>query len=107
MSFEDVKYFKPILNTAKELLIAQKDNNIVDILNSADISVIQTSYDNWNGGINYDTVYLDVNVADFVHYKSQMNDIEQKLLDAFNTATRYTESEVFSQVLISPRHVKK
>ena len=103
MSFEDTKYFKPVLSTAKELLAAQKNNTIVDILNKSDISVMQTGYDNWNGGINYYTVYIDMAVADFVDNQSEINEIEQKILETFNTATRYTESEAFVQVLISPK----
>jgi len=107
MSFEDKKYFKPVLNTAKELLVAQSDSNIIEILNSSEITVIQTSYDNWNGGINYYTLYIDMSVSDFVKNKSQLGEIEQKLLDAFNTATRYTESEVFAHIVISPKQSSK
>lgn len=107
MSFEDTKYFKPVLSTAKELLAAQKNNTIVDILNKSDISVMQTGYDNWNGGINYYTVYIDMAVADFVDNQSEINEIEQKILEAFNTATRYTESEAFVQVLISPKSLSR
>ena len=107
MSFEDVKYFKPVLSTAKELLAAQKDNNIVDILSKSDISVMQTGYDNWNGGINYYTIYIDMNVVDFVENQPKINEIEQKILETLNTATRYTESEEFVQVLISPKSSSK
>lgn len=107
MSFEDKKYFKTILITAKELLVAQNDSNIVDILNTSEITVLQTSHDNWNGGINYYTLFIDMSVSDFVKNKPQFEEIEQKLLDAFNTATRYTESEVFAHILISPRQSSK
>jgi hypothetical protein len=107
MSFEDKKYFNPVFATTKELLIAQNDNNIVDLLNTSDITVMRTGYDNWNGGINYYTLYIDMNIPDFVKNKSQIEIIEQKILDALNTATRYTESEVFSQILISPKSINK
>ncbi|MGJ7025662.1 hypothetical protein [Petrimonas sulfuriphila] len=107
MSFEDKKYFKPVFITAKELLVAQAESNLVDILNTSDITVMQTGYDNWNGGINYYTLYIDMNVPDYVKNQPQIEAIEQKILDAFNTATRYTESEVFSQILISPKSTTK
>lgn len=107
MSFEDKKFFKPVLNTAKELLVAQNDNNIIEILNISDIAVVQTGYDNWNGGINYYTLYIDMSVSDFVKNKPQLEEIEQKLLDALNTATRYTESEVFASIVISPKPSSK
>lgn len=107
MSFEDKKYFKPVFATAKELLVAQDETNLVNILNTSDITVVQTGHDNWNGGINYYTLYIDMNVPDFVKNKPQIETIEQKILEAFNTATRYTESEVFSQILISPKSTSK
>ena len=53
MGFENKEEFRPILTTAKELLIASGEVELVKILNSAEISVKQTSYDNWNGGIYY------------------------------------------------------
>lgn len=107
MSFEDKKNFKPVFNTAKELLIAQNENNLVEILSTSNISVIQTGYDNWNGGINYYTIYIDMDVPNFVRNKPKMDEIEKKILDVFNTAIRYTESEEFVQILISPKSVTK
>jgi hypothetical protein len=100
IGFENKEYFKPVLNTAKELLNAQNKNDIVDLLNNAEISVMQTGYDNWNGGINYYAVHIDVSVSEFV--KMEVESVEKDIISALNISTRYTESEVFSQVIISP-----
>jgi len=105
IGFEDKEYFNPVLSTAKELLIAQGKNDIVTMLNNAHISVMQTAYDNWNGGINFYTVYVDINVSEFV--KLEIETVEKIIVETLNTVTRYTDSEVFSQVIISPKSSSK
>ena len=105
VGFENKEYFKPVLDTVKELLKEQNRKDIVIVLNNADISVLQTGYDNWNGGINFYTVYIEVSVPEFV--KLELDSVEKVLVTALNTATRYTDSEVFSGVVISPKSSSK
>lgn len=108
MGFENKEEFRPILTTAKELLIASGEVELVKILNSAELSVIQTSYDNWNGGIYYYTMYVNVSVPDFVRLQScNIEDIEKRILEAINTASRSIDDEVVGQVLITPKSVAK
>jgi len=102
MGYKKNENFKPVLNTAKQLLIELGESNIADILNSSTVNVSQTYHDSWNGGVDYYTVYIDVSVSDFASNQSQINSFEQKILDSLNTVIRNTESEVFSQVIISP-----
>jgi RNAse (barnase) inhibitor barstar len=103
--FEDKECFKPVFKTVKELLKAQNRNDIVVMLNNAEISISCTGYDNWNGGINFYTMYIDVNVSEFV--KLELETVEKVIVEALTTATRHTESEVFSQVIISPKSNSK
>jgi RNAse (barnase) inhibitor barstar len=105
IGFENKDYFKPVLNTAKEILNTQNKSDIVTMLNNAEISVLQTSYDNWNGGINYYTVYIDVCVPKFVSI--DVDSVEKDIESALNTAIRHTDSEVFSQVIIAPKSNSK
>jgi hypothetical protein len=98
---ESKERFKPVLNTAKELLNAQNKSSIIALLNKAEISVMQTGHDNWNGGIDYYTVYVNVSVTEFV--KLEVQAIEKEIETALNTAIRYTDSKEFSQVIISPK----
>lgn len=102
MGFEKNENFKPVLNTSIQLLSEQGENNIAALLNSSSVSVSQTDYNTWNGGIDYYTVYIDVSVSDFASNQSQLEDIEQKILDSLNTVIRNTEDEVFAKVIISP-----
>jgi len=105
IGFENKEYFKPVLNTAKELLNAQNKNDIVIMLNNAEISVMRTEYDNWNGDIDYYTVYVVVSVPEFV--KIEIKSVEEDIENALNTAIRNTDSEVFSKVIISPKSNSK
>lgn len=108
MGFENKEEFRPILTTAKELLIASGEVELVKILNNAEILVIQTSYDNWNGGIYYYTMYVNVSVPDFVKLQSNnIEDIEKRILEALNTASRSIDNEVVGQVLITPKSITK
>jgi len=105
IGFENKEHYKPVFTTVKELLLAQNKDDIVIMLNNADISVMQTYHDNWNGGIDYYTVYIEINVSDFV--KFEIESVEKIILEALNTATRYTDSDVFSQVIVSPKASSK
>lgn len=107
VGFENKEYFRPVLDTAKELLRAQNRNDIVVVLNNAEISVQQTGYDNWNGGINFYTMYIDVDVSEFVKLELELDSVEKNIATVLNTATRYTDSEVFSGVVISPKSNSK
>lgn len=102
MVFDKNENFKPVLNTSIQLLSEQGEGNIAALLSSSSVSVSRTDYNTWNGGIDYYTVYIDVSVSDFASNKSQLEDIEQKILDSFNTVIRNTEDEVFAKVIISP-----
>jgi hypothetical protein len=104
-NFENIEHFKPVLNTAKELLSAQNKHEIVSMLNNAELSVVQTGYDNWNGGIYYYTIYIDIPVPEFVKFDIPI--IEKEVVEVLNTATRYTESDVFSKAIITPRSNSK
>ena len=78
MGFENKDEFRPILTTVKELLKANGEIELVKILNNAELSVLQTDYDNWNGGIYYYTMYVNVDIPDFVKLQSyNIEDIEK------------------------------
>lgn len=103
--FENKEYFKPVLNTVKEILNTQHKADVVAMLNSANISVIQTAYDNWDGGINYYTIYVNVPVQEFV--KFHIPTIEKEIVSILNVVTRDDNSEVFSEVVITPKSNSK
>lgn len=108
MGFENKDEFRPILTTAKELLKANGEIELVKILNNAELSVLQTDYDNWNGGIYYYTMYVNVDIPDFVKLQSyNIEDIEKHILEVIKTASRSIDNEEVYQVLITPKSITK
>lgn len=108
MGFENKDEFRPILTTVKELLKANGEIELVKILNNAELSVLQTDYDNWNGGIYYYTMYVNVDIPDFVKLQSyNIEDIEKHILEVIKTASRSIDNEEVYQVLITPKSITK
>ncbi|MDR1973976.1 MAG: hypothetical protein LBQ31_04795 [Bacteroidales bacterium] len=105
MNFENKEHLRPILNTAKELLKAQGKNELVDMFNNADIKVRQTGYDNWNGGVNFYTMYIDIDVPEYV--KIENLNSEKYIIMALNTATKDIISEKFENIIITPKAISK
>jgi uncharacterized protein (UPF0305 family) len=93
---ENKEYFESVFNTARELLIAQNENNIATILNNAETSVICECIDM---DVIYHTVYIGVNVSEFVKLNIEL--VEKKLVTTLNTVIR-NSNNWFSQVIISP-----
>ncbi len=100
--FDKEATLRSIIYTVTEILKAEKLDEIRELIESAKISIEQTGYDNWNGGIHFYTVYLNINVDKFVHIKDRVQTIEATLLEKFNFATRHVENETISNILIVP-----
>ncbi|MFK2288992.1 hypothetical protein ACIXNV_17940 [Bacteroides fragilis] len=87
---------------------ANGEIELVKILNNAELSVLQTDYDNWNGGIYYYTMYVNVDIPDFVKLQSyNIEDIEKHILEVIKTASRSIDNEEVYQVLITPKSITK
>ena len=99
-SFENKEYFRPIFNTVKELLKAEDKKEIVSILENAEITVTQTGYDNWNGGIDCYTLYIYISVPEYV--KLDIEKTEVHIKNALDKATRHINHEAFEKIIISP-----
>src|SRR5688572_29862672 len=54
------------LPTVAELLRKKNEAESLRILSQSDIEIVETGYDNWNGGTQLWTVYLHVPVGVFV-----------------------------------------
>ena len=100
---ENPEELRKITYTVSELLKADKEEELYDIINSADISIEETGYDNWNGGIYFYTVYMNVNVETFVKVRDKIEKIEADLLSRFEIGTRHLESEIVSSIRIVPK----
>ena len=104
MSFENREDFRSIFATAKELLKAKGKIDLVILLSDAELTVSHSGYNNWNGGINFYSIAINVSVPLFVKLQSMnIKEVEEQILLAFQDATRSVNDEEFSQVLIAPK----
>lgn len=63
--YEIYSNFSPIFNTANALLRGRGYNEICETIADSQISVINTEYDNWNGGTYGYTVYINLPVKKY------------------------------------------
>ncbi len=92
-----------IVYTVSELLKADKENELFEILSNSEVNVEETGYDNWNGGTYFFTIYLNADVESFVKIRDRIEKIEADLLSRFEIATKGFESEVVSNIRIVPK----
>jgi effector-binding domain-containing protein len=102
VDFENKEHFKPILNTVKELLKVQKNDEIVLMLDNAEIYVSNTDYNSWNG-VDYFgyTLYINISVSEYVGL--DIESVEKQIKNAFGTVTRNIDDSSFTRVIISPK----
>jgi len=94
---------RSITYTVGEILKADKLEEISDILNKAQVSIEQTGYDNWNGGMYLYTVYINIDIQSFVSIRDKIQTIEATLLEKFNLVTRQVENEAITNITFIPR----
>jgi len=100
---EKPEEIRKVVYTTCEILKADGKNELLELLNNSELNVEETGYDNWNGGIYFFTVYLNVDVETFVKVRDRIEKIEAELLASFEIGTRHLESESISSVRIVPK----
>lgn len=91
-----------IILIVKEIL--KKDNRaeLYSILLDAIISVEESGYDNWNGGISLYKLFIQVDLGQFLIIKDDIENLERSILDSFNIALRHIKNEGISEIIIVP-----
>jgi hypothetical protein len=100
---EDSDEFKSLIYTVTEIAKADNLDVLVELLLNSQITIEQSSYDNWNGGTYEYTVYLVVDLKVFLSIKDQVEEIERLLLDHFYLVTRHVENERIVKILLIPK----
>lgn len=100
---EKPEEIRKVVYTTCEILKADGKSELLELLNNSELNVEETGYDNWNGGIYFFTVYLNVDVETFVKVRDRIEKIEAELLASFEIGTRHLESESISSVRIVPK----
>ncbi len=87
--YEIESNFTPIFSLASALIKAKGYNEVCQLLSNAKLSVINTEYDNWNGGTYGYTVYIGLSVNHYSSYTStDINNIEKIISNALNEANK-------------------
>lgn len=106
MYYEKDDNFRPVYNTAIALLQARKLDEICRLLSDATIDVVNTDFDNWNGGTYGYTVYIGIDVKTYATIDAnRIKEIEKIISESLNEAIRGDENNFFS-VSISPKLIR-
>lgn len=95
--------FKLLINTVTEIIRADNLDSILDLLVNSQITIEQTGYNNWNGGMYDYTIYICINVKKFIMFRIEIEAFEGVLLERFNLVTRHIDNECIARVAIVPK----
>ncbi|HWP98321.1 MAG TPA: abortive infection family protein [Syntrophomonadaceae bacterium] len=93
------------LATITQLFTLEGAINEVDLLAKAMAETVQTGYDNWNGGTNMYTLYLQVPISLYTQIIMDKETIEGKVLDKLGLVIR-DDNNYYVKVVISPELLK-
>lgn len=93
---------EPLLATLVGLLASEGLAREVAILAHAKAKIIQTNYDNWNGGIYLFTLYLQIPRWLYAQVKDHLPSIQEKILDTIRPLMQTYEHDAIEHVSISP-----
>ncbi len=93
--------FSPIFNTANLLMKARGYNENCDIIADSQISVVNTEYDNWNGGTYGYTVYVNLPIKKYASLSSErITEVENVLGNSLNEVS--SDNNSYFHVKINP-----
>ncbi|MGL2999376.1 hypothetical protein [Flavobacterium sp. RSSB_23] len=88
--------------TVIQLLEANEDFELAEILRSANITAEQTGYDNWNGGIYFYTITIAISVERFVKLQSVELNAESTIQEKLEIILRPYEQIKIAEIIIVP-----
>ena len=94
--YEIASNFTPIFNIALALLKGRGCDEICNTISSAKISVVNTEYDNWNGGTYGYTVYISLSVKLYTSFSAeQISHMEKVISESLNEAIKGNNNDYF------------
>lgn len=88
--------------TAAELGRLQGASDEVAVLEAATASLVETGYDNWNGGTTYYTFMLELPVHAYARLEPRRDELEKAILARVRQLNRVDSENVITEVVISP-----
>lgn len=104
---DDKNELRKTILTVTELLNADRDLEIADLLRTSEITSEPTYYDNWNGGTTYYSIYITVSVDRFVKLQERQSEIEAKIKEKTELVLRPYDNTQIGQVYIIPKSIPK
>jgi hypothetical protein len=93
--------------TVIQLLEANGDVELAEILRSANITAEQTEFDNWNGGIYFYTISIAISVERFIKLQSFEGNVESIIQEKFELIYRPYEHIGIAKIVIVPESGQK
>ena len=96
MYYEIESNFQPLYKTALAIIEQRTGDELINILNGAQISVVNTDYDNWNGGTYGYTVYINLSVKKYSSIeKEKISEYEKEISEALNEVIKGDDNNSF------------
>ena len=94
--YEIASNFTPVFNIALALLKGRCCEEICNTISSAKISIVNTEYDNWNGGTYGYTVYISLSVKLYTSFtEEQISHMEKVISESLNEAIKGNNNDYF------------
>lgn len=91
-----------IVATAAQIARLQNASLEATVLEKAKASLVETGYDNWNGGIDLFTLMLEVPIPTFAVIDSQREELERSIRQRTSQVVRTEIGNSITDVVISP-----
>jgi hypothetical protein len=74
----------------------------VNLLENSEARIIETDYDNWDGGTYYYTLYLNIPLRLFAYLESRIDQFEEAIIKKISSMWRDTGNHHLNRVVIAP-----
>jgi hypothetical protein len=95
-----------ILGTLARLFASEGAAREVAILAHSAPELIETGYDNWNGGQTFYTLYLNIPLALYTQIEKSADELEKKILERLQVLLKQHDNEHVTKVRIGPSVVE-
>ena len=93
---------KPLVTTAAKIARLQGAEPEATILEKAKASLIETGYDNWDGGRSFFTLMLEIPIPNYAGIDDKRESLEKSIYQRINALIRTETGNSITEVVISP-----
>jgi hypothetical protein len=103
----DKNELRKIISTVTQLLQADNDNTLAELLRISEITGEISHYDNWNGGTTYYSVYINTPVDTFIKIQDKQPEVEAIISEKIELVMRPYDDHRLGTVYVIPISVSK